>query len=324
MKKIKDNLKKGKEVALDNKVITSVIILSMIIAGIYIFRTEIVSFFVDSWNDGRKWLLLPFAAIAYKLFYISVINLAKRFAINKGTERIKKLLFHGEIDELFGFVYSIYWINIKNASIVKKTIAFIPLSMLASYAAFKLWLIGATKVILAKFWTWMLAMLFTLVNLIQNSQVIMAWLSVVAFMFLEKYIPWIPRFYNFLSRISRSILDPIWDDYLVPSGNFILDILVKIEFIIVFPFAYIIDKIELLLISFLKGQILKYRGFSYYRRAMRVVKKLNKKQYKTRRKEKHEKTKKLIAMKRENKNKILALEKKHADKIKGENKKNES
>lgn len=287
---------------------------------LYVFRIDIWSFFKDFWHDFKEnWLLLPLGILAYKLGILSFTNLMKRFAINKSANKIKKLLFHGELDELITTWVHINLVDFKNWSIWKKILSIFPPSIAALIATVYSWSFFVGKFLAARFWTGVLA---GILAFIQSIPGFFNLITVAIWLWLEKYFPWLTGFYTWMYGVFRTLLDPIWDNFLVPIGNIILDIVVWIEVRTMLPISILVDKIEIRIIGYLKFKIFNSRGEKYYRRVMKVIEEHNNEQRRNRVKKKHERQKKLLVQKRKLKDKIdhiKGLQKQKQIKKEGEN-----
>lgn len=303
MKKVIKGAKKTADIALEHKKKVSAVTAILIIVAIWFFWHDIVNIitvviptFFEGMYEGLKknWLNIGMTIFAYKLVVLIVGNLSKRFFINRSVDRFKKSLIYSELDELLHIFIKIKSKDFKNKieqweeipyigfliSILIKFVSWIVLLVFLLVALFKFGLgkILLTKVLSAQFWSGILIFVMNIPGFFIIAG-LMFWL------WLETHIPWIPKFYYWISIKVRIILNPIWNKFIEPIIDLFSDIFIAFEEKVMEPIGDRLDNFELKVNKRLKFFIYNKKGSRAYKKFMKIVSLHNDKQL-------HEKEKK--------------------------------
>jgi len=274
MRKTIKKAKKAGTVAKKHIKPISIVTILIGVAAVWYFWFDIMFLLNEMWEQIKKnWFKVPIAFAAYKLFVLAVVNLTKRFAINKGMERFKKTIIYSEMDELLLINISIRYKKFKNYPIVKafldsfivKTISYLFSGISFIYVSIKTGL--ATTMIAnlftAQFWTLVLTW-------IMNIPGFMTIIGLAIWLWLEANLPWVPRFYNWLYSVIRNNFGKYWSLFEI-CGNYIIDDIYKFEMKYFHPMGVYLDTKEVIFIKYLKRYIYKTKGRRNYRRYRKIV-----------------------------------------------------
>jgi hypothetical protein len=293
---VKKAIKKGKkvgEVINRNKLISSLILFVLVVvlawfywADIVKIITEVIPHTLANMYEGFKknWLKIGLALFVYKFIVLVTVNLAKRFAINKSMDRIKKSLIYSEMDELLSIAFKIKLSKIKQKIDTLKNIPFVGwiiamvvnfISAILAIIVFIYFLVktGMLKFLLGKvfsaqFWTGVL-------TFVMNIPGFFIITGLFIWLWLEKHLPWIPRFYFWVSMKVRVLLDPIWDSIVVPFSDYMAEKLFAFEQKYIKPIGVKIDILEDKIIHSLKEYIFKEKGAKAFMRYIKIIKSHN-------------------------------------------------
>jgi len=290
------------------------------------FLETISNFFKDMWKGIKKnWLTIGLTIFAYKFTLLVVSNLSKRFIINRSVDRFKKSLIFSEMDELLAIYFRIKIENFNKLVDRWEKIPFIGwfIGIVVRFLSWILFLIVLfifiiktglykvifTKVLSAQFWT-------NILLFVMNIPGFFVITGLIIWLWLEAHIPWIPKFYYWVSMKFRILLDPIWDSLVIPFSKWVVEKLLIIEQNIFKPISDWFDKLELRIIHRLKEFIYYEKGEEVYEKYMELVKKHNEEQlYKKEEKAREIRIKKISAM-RKRVQTLRELKKKKEAKIK--------
>jgi len=296
IKKASKKAVKGVEIAIEHKGKLSFVIIVISIIACWYFWADIVTFFRDDipriWNTFYQgivdnWFTIGLTIFAYKFTLLVVSNLSKRFIINRSVDRFKKSLIYSELDELIHISAGIATDNFKRKvkeleqipfvgkmiALFINTISAIIALVVAIYTLVKTGLFKyfLGKIFSAQFWNFILMFVMNIPGFfIITGLIIWIW--------LENHIPWIPRFYYWVSMKVRFILDPIWDSIVVPISEEVANWLMVVEEKVFKPIGDWLDNLEMKIIHRLQEYIYYQRGDRNYKRYMRLVRIHNAKQ----------------------------------------------
>ena len=286
------------------KIYIGIVLFLALLYALYIYEIEILKSIANISKDFKALLILPITIIAYKLAVISITNLVKRFAINKGTALIKKLLFHSQLDEMIAINIHIYNEMLKSWSVWQKLASFVPPVIFVGIGAMYNWAFFLLKFVSAKFWTGILAGILTF---FQAIPLFISFVWVWIWLWLEKKLPWLTKFYIWIYTKIRTFFNPIWKNFLAPFGIMLLDIIIWIDVLILLPISLIMNRFELRMIKSLRCNILKKRGATYYRRVMKLAQNYNDNQRRQRVAKKHKRKKIILDAQRKLNKKIAHI-----------------
>ncbi len=295
-----------------NKKKVYLVFLVLFTSLLYLYWTEIVYFFTTQlgnfvfeeipkffskdipkmYNDlidefKENWVKIGAFIIGAKFLFFVIYNLAKRFLINTSVDRVKKSLIHSEMDELIEISARKTLVKYaKKAERLKKIpyvgVLITVLLKIFSFAGFLVFLAIAlvkfglgklliTKVLSAQFWTGMLVF-------ITNIPGITYLFFLYVWLWFETHIPWVPRFYYWVSENFRILLDPIWDTVVVPIQNKISDGIDVVNEKLLIPISDWFDMLEVRIIKALKRYLYFNSDKESYKRYMKLVQEHNKMQ----------------------------------------------
>jgi len=281
---MKRKIKRGVKVVKEHNKKISIFLVLLFVVAVYYFWNDIINtllFLLEGFKKNWRTILLGF--VSYK---VVIINLSKRYAINKGVERFKKTLIYSEMDELISIWFSVISGEIKTKIKIAEELKFIgwfitfTVNILSwiifvistLFAIFKLGLgkLLITKVLSAQFWTAILVWL-------SNIPGFFTFLGVWIWIWIETKVPFIAKIYFWFSMKIRIILDPFWDR-IEPMLNNTWDYILKVELRILTPIGDFIDDLEIKIINRIKEYIYYEKGEKKYNRYMKLVVKHNAKQ----------------------------------------------
>ena len=259
----------------------SIILIIIISVSVGYFWGDIMTLLSKLLEELKEnWFKIPLAFAAYKLFVITIVNLTKRFAINKGVERFKKTIIYSEMDELLLINISIRYKIFKSYKIVKfildsfivKLFSFLLSSLSVLWISIKTGLAGTmiANLFSAQFWTLVLTWIMNIPGFITI-------LGLAIWLWLEAYLPWVPRFYNWIYSFIKRNLGKYWTLFEI-CGNYILDDIYKFEMKYFHPMGIYLDTKEVVFIKYLKRYVYNTKGRRNYRRYRKIVISHNNKQ----------------------------------------------
>ncbi len=289
MKKVIKGAKKIAELAVEHKKKLSIVTILVVLLLVWFFWADITyiititipNFFVELYNGITKnWLKIGLTLFLYKFTILVVSNLSKRAFINRSVERFKKSLIYSELDELIHIFFRIksedFYLKLKKweeipyigfiISIFVKFISWILFVIMFFIALFKFGLgkLLLTKVLSAQFWT-------NILMFVMNIPGFFVITGLIIWLWLEAHLPWIPRFYYWVSMKLRIFLDPIWDSFVVPLAEKVSIVLISFENKVIEPIGKWFDNLELKAIYRLKEYIYYRKGEEKYNKYMKLV-----------------------------------------------------